>query len=180
MIMSKTKSIVTNLRSKIVTLSYECNLNQPKKDIRKLTAQLCFPERKFKPKFQSYRAIGYAYAACGSDPTFHHFCEVVYSTFKSIMAEYSDKIRKYIPGQFSYLEDNYSQELFQRFPTIVEVQQLVRRDQGALHFAPRWKNFHFMNNPDHNYPLSKTMLQYEIDHDIDIFKRTHSSGSVFK
>lgn len=71
--LSQTKSIITALRHKIEILSYQCNFGMPKRPIQKLVAQLCYPERQMKPKYMSYRAIGMAYAAAGSDITFHNF-----------------------------------------------------------------------------------------------------------
>lgn len=155
---SEAKSVITTLRSKIVTLSYECNFGHPKKDINKLIAQLCYPERKFKPQYQSYRAIGFAYAACGHDDKFHNFCEDIYYTYKYCMAPLSNDIAKYLPGQFTYLEDNFNLKLFATFPTISEVRDQTSKFAGSLSFSPKWKDCHFKNDPDHYYSDALTIL----------------------
>jgi hypothetical protein len=65
------KSIITDDRSKIETLSYQC-FGKLKKDIEKLVAQLSYPEHGYIDKYMSMRAIGIAYASWGIDPVFHH------------------------------------------------------------------------------------------------------------
>lgn len=159
---SNVKTILTSLRGKIKTLSYECNFGLPKKDIHKLLAQFCYPERYFKPQYQAYRAIGFAYAACGQSTIFHKFCEEVYKEFKDDMADINDeKIRNYIPGQFSYLEDNFDKKIFEKFPTILDVLDQISTYHGPLSFTPRWRDSHFINDPDHEYDDYITISEYE-------------------
>jgi hypothetical protein len=164
MVLSKTKSLITILRNKIQTLSYECNFGMPTRPLPKLVAQLCYPEHGPIPKYMSARAIGIAYAACGMDPTFHNFCRDVYYTFLDDAAvndpHTMQTILKYLPGQFK-LADSYLEEInLTEFPTLHQVRSKVSTYQGSLAFRPKWNVAHFINTPDIVPLPAITMAEY--------------------
>lgn len=103
------KSIVTDQRQYIQTLSYQCNFGRPKRPVDKLIAQLCFPEHGYADKFMSARAIGIAYASCGYDYTFYLFCKDVYNIFLPFAAPLTQdaiqKMQKYLPGIFKLQDE---------------------------------------------------------------------------
>lgn len=162
--LSRTKCIVTDQRHKIETLSYQCNFGRPKRDPRKLVAQLCYPEHGVKEKYMSARAIGMAYAACGSDPTFHSLCQDVYNEFLSEAAdltdELRDKFRKYLPGQFNVLDDPTFFLRDMTFPTIMEIQSHVYTWRGELPDSPKWNRAHFINDAFYCPNGSQTLLEH--------------------
>jgi len=170
MVLSKTKSIVTTLRNRIQTLSYECNFGMPTRPLGKLVAQLCYPEHGPIPKYMSARAIGIAYAACGMDATFHRFCRDVYYTFLDDAAPLDEltmqNILRFLPGQFK-LADSYFEEInLEVFPTLQQVRDKVRTWRGPLTFYPKWNRAHFIHDPDVVPPFSKTVLEYRRDNKI--------------
>lgn len=169
MVLSSTKSVLTALRSKIETLGYQCNYGSPKRDIKKLVAQLCYPENGLKPHTMSARAIGIAYAAAGQDFMFHSFCQDVYNMF---ISDYRPDARMNLYFQrqiFHNLEDglpDLSTSTVPRFPSLFEIREAYSRYQGPLTFTPKWNIAHFINDPDYTPPNSKTMADYEYDNRI--------------
>jgi hypothetical protein len=170
MVLSKSKSVITVLRHRIQTLSYECNFGMPTRPIAKLVAQLCYPEHGPIPKYMSARAIGIAYAACGQDSIFHNFCKDVYYTFLEDAADNDthtiEVILKHLPGQFK-LADSYLEEIdLSVFPTLQQVRDKVSTWQGPLAFRPKWNVAHFINQPDVVPPSAMTMAEFRRMHNI--------------
>lgn len=169
MVLSSTKSVLTALRSKIETLGYQCNYGTPKRDIKKLVAQLCYPENGLKPHTMSARAIGIAYAAAGQDFMFHSFCQDIYNMFRS---DYRPDARTNLYFQrqiFHNLEDglpDLSTSTVPPFPSLFEIRDVYSYYQGPLTFTPKWNIAHFINDPDHTPPNSKTMRDYELEHNV--------------
>jgi hypothetical protein len=171
MTLSRTKSIITSIRGKIETLSYQCNYGDPIRPLGKLVAQLCYPERGLELKYQSARAIGIAFAAAGMDPTFHSFCKDVYYTF----LPYADPdttatildVSKYLPGQFKILDAYQDIVDLSHFPTLWEVRHVYSYYHGPLTFAPKWNDAHFTSQPNELPPNSITMLEFRNLHKID-------------
>jgi hypothetical protein len=168
MTLSRKKSIVTMLRSKIETLGYRCNFGKPRRDIGKLVAQLCYPEHGLRPQFMCSRAIGIAYASAGQDPEFHEFCKDVYHMFlpfRQTLIDPEFNVLNYVPYIFSQLDD-FTQRLNEDFPSIEKVLQVYSFYHGPLTYAPKWNYAHFINSPDVVPPSAKTMEQYRQEHKI--------------
>lgn len=169
MVLSRNKSIFTTLRSKIEMLGYHCNNGHPYRRIDKLVAQLCYPERGYKLKYMSSRAIGMAYAAAGFDPKFHAFCRDVYLTFLPYtLDEPQDPIDviKRLPGTLRHVEGIESLVTTDSFPTIHEVANLYASWQGPLSDTKKWNPSHFINRPEVVPPSSETMYDYMSAHNI--------------
>lgn len=187
MILSKSKSVITTQRQHIETLSYRCNFGAPFRPIPKLVAQLCYPEHGPNDKYMSARAIGMAYAASGSDKTFHDLCRDIYFTFLPYAADINDPrtfeiIGKHLPGAYKTL-DAYTEIVdLSRFPTLLEIRSLLAHWQGPLHFDPKWNFAHFINAPNVIPPSAKTMYEYDQEHGIIRFPPpllpTSSSGPI--
>jgi hypothetical protein len=170
MTLSKTKSVITPLRSKIETLGYRCNYGSPRRDIDKLVAQLCYPEHKMKYHTMSSRAIGLAFAASGQDRTFHNFCRDIFLMFLPFHKE-DERARLNLQRQiFRDLEDApFSLDIDSpRFPTLEEVINVLSSYKGPLQYAPKWNYAHFINSPDVIPPSSKTMYEYEQEHNLTV------------
>jgi len=171
MVLSKTKSVITNDRGSIETLSYQCNYGMPIRPLGKLVAQLCYPERGPRPKYTSARAIGLAYAACGMDNTFHNLCRDVYYEFldDAILPENEDLfivIQPYLPGYMKADENLRNSISLTEFPSIYQVRQHVMHWQGPLSFYPKWDKSNFINPPDHPYPHIMTMADYRSENNL--------------
>jgi len=165
MILSKSKSIITTLRNRIETLSYQCNFGYPKRPLGKLVAQLCYPERGPRPKFTSARAIGLAYAACGMDKTFHDLCRDIYYEFIDDAVDPEDPdtfqaIQEYLPGYMRVDETLRDQISLTSFPSLQQVLDHISKWQGPLSFFPKWDRAHFINDPDHIQENFVTLEQY--------------------
>lgn len=169
MTLSRTKCKITNQRQNIETLSYRCNFGRPQRPIPKLVAQLCYPEHGRADKYMSARAIGIAFAACGSDPIFHSFCKDVYQTFlpysADLTAEDKLKFSKYLPGTFKLLDEPTFFLEYEHFPTIQEIHDYVHKWHGPLLYTPKWNTAHFTKMPGDVPPdsevLSDTLARYE-------------------
>jgi hypothetical protein len=171
MTLSRTKSIVTSIRGKIETLSYQCNYGDPIRPLGKLVAQLCYPEHGIELKYQSARAIGIAFAAAGMDPTFHQFCKDVYYTFLPYADSESTAtildISKYLPGSFKILDAYQDIVDLSHFPTLWEVRHVYSYYHGPLSYAPKWNEAHFTSPPNELPPGSITMLEFRNMHKIE-------------
>jgi hypothetical protein len=181
MVLSKTKSVLTTLRSKIETLGYRCNFGSPRRDIDKLVAQLCYPEHGIKYATMSARAIGLAYASSGQDATFHSFCHDIYHTF--LPYHKIDERSKLNMLRFLSLGtdslDSLPDEMFSRFPTIDEIRFRLSSYAGPLAFAPKWNYAHFINSPDIIPPSAKTMHDFETEHSLKVrISPTFANGST--
>jgi hypothetical protein len=170
MVLSKTKSVITSLRSKIETLSYQCNFGSPRRPIPKMVAQLCYPEHGLKYSTMAFRAIGLAFASCGQDRTFHSFCFDIYKHFlpySILTPDISLTMQKWLPAPFFSSSDPEDLEiLLSRFPTLDEVRSFISSYRGPLQYAPKWNYAHFKYAPDYCPPFFLTMRDYEILHDI--------------
>jgi len=173
MVLSRQKSIITQIRTRIEMLGYQCNGGNPKRSIPKLVAQLCFPERGPDPRYMSSRAIGIAFAAAGSDPMFHNFCRDVYLTFLPYQEDLTDpstvhKIHRQLPGYFSYLYSHEpSVELdLSKFPSIYDVRQRYQIWQGELDQDSKWNPSHFKFEPDYAPSNARTMAEYMAEHSL--------------
>jgi hypothetical protein len=165
MTLSKTKSVITSMRSQIETLSYVCNYGSPRRPIDKLVAQLCYPEHGLVESTMSFRAVGLSYASAGQCPTFHAFCWQIYKLFLPYAA--FDKVnienaRRWLPGPFFATVDDVDFEInLLRFPTIDEVRAQFDHYHGPLSYAPKWNYAHFINDPDYVPEDALTMHDYE-------------------
>lgn len=171
MVLSKSKSVITSIRGKIETLSYQCNYGDPIRPLGKLVAQLCYPERGMDLRFQSARAIGIAYAAAGMDPTFHDFCKDVYHTFLPY-ADLTDplliqRVSHFLPGPFKLLDSYKDIIKFDKFPSLWDVRHVYSYYHGPLSYAPKWNTAHFTEMPDATPTTFMTMLEYRNLHKID-------------
>nr|QBP78743.1 RdRp [Fusarium poae virus 1] len=142
MVLSKTKSIITTLRHKIETLSYQCNFGHPRLPACKLyVAQLCFPERGPRSiAYMSAGAGGMAWASCGQDKTFHDFCRDVYHEFNDDRADLDESayahIQSHLPG-YLRVDESVRQIIdFQVFPSQQTVFKTVSRWKGPLSYQP--------------------------------------------
>ena len=171
MVLSASKSVLTTLRSKIETLGYKCNYGNPKRDIDKLVAQLCFPETGLKEHTMSTRAIGIAYASAAQDMVFHSFCQDVYNIFRS---DYKPDPRANLYYQRQFFQDleddapDLATPVVPPFPSFFEIRDAYSRYKGPLSFEPKWNKAHFINDPDVSTIQSKTMLDYEKEHNIPL------------
>lgn len=172
MVLSKTKSVITEWRNKIEMLGYQCNFGRPLRPIGKLVAQLCYPERAMRYKYMSYRAIGIAFAAAGVDNTFHDFCRDIYHLFLPYADPISEVTLKrasaHLPGYLKAFDEITDIISYQKFPTIFEVRRVYQNYHGPLHFSPKWNYAHFINSPNIIPPSAKTMNDYEIEKNIQI------------
>lgn len=171
MVLSRSKSVLTTLRSKIETLGYQCNHGSPKRDITKLVAQLCYPENGLKPHTMAARAIGIAYASAAQDIMFHSFCQDVYNIFRS---EYKPDARANLFLQRQVLQNlddgipDLATPTVPAFPSFFEIRQVYSTYKGPLSFDPKWNHSHFINDPDVTPPFSKTMSMYEKEHSLSL------------
>jgi hypothetical protein len=163
MVISKQKTTITRIRTRIEMLGYQINAGRPKRNLDKLIAQLVFPEHGPKLRYMSSRAIGMAWAAAGMDPMFHRFCEDVYHTFKPFESFEDDfaSSRK-LPGYIAYilaygLVDDLDLSVF---PTIDSVQQRYAWFQGELSTSKKWSPAHFIHSFDYLPPHSQTLEMY--------------------
>jgi len=171
MVLSTTKSVITNIRGRIETLSYQCNYGDPIRPLGKLVAQLCYPEHGIKLKYQSARAIGIAFANAGASAEFHNFCKDVYYMYLPYADPTSvpliSEISTYLPGQFKIL-DAYQEIIdLSKFPSLWEVRYVYSYYHGPLTYAPKWKESHFTHAPNYAPKGSITMLEYRNLHKIE-------------
>lgn len=163
MTLSLSKCVITDMRNNIQTLSYDCNFGEPKKDIIKLCAQLCFPEHEFDAKYMSARSVGIAYAACGMDAEFHQLCRDIYIQFLPYAEVDKDKLdvlRKFQPGVLKTLHLSGDELDLSTFPDIDEVRYIASHWSGELPFHPKWDESYFLNPPNHEYENAITLFQY--------------------
>jgi hypothetical protein len=173
MVLSRQKSIITAIRTRIEMLGYQINAGSPKRDIGKLVAQLCFPEHGPDPRYMSSRAIGMAYASAGQDLTFHRFCQDVYMTFKPYEPDFfteADLLRRdrSLPGFLKVLmtyEPSFDLDLF-KFPNIYEIKSRFATWQGELDQDSKWNPSHFLNDPTFIPDTPYTMQNYMHEHNI--------------
>lgn len=171
MVLSKTKSVLTTLRSKIETLGYQCNHGLPLRPIDKLVAQLCYPENGIKFHTMSSRAIGIAVASAASDITFHSFCRDVYIMFSPFWKP-SPGLTLNLQRRFFASEDVdlpfLSDYKLMPFPSLQEIRTMYSTYLGPLQYAPKWNYAHFMDDPDYLPSSAKTMRDYEIENNISV------------
>jgi hypothetical protein len=169
MSLSKTKSVITVLRSKIESLGYQCNFGRPKRPIGKLVAQLCYPEHKMKYHTMSARAIGIAYASAGQDPKFHSFCYDIFCMFLPFHRPDPrmdlNLARMLSLGQSEALEIETAHMVF---PSLSQIRKCFDSYQGPLDYTPKWNLAHFINRPDVVPPSAKTMHEYECEHSLTV------------
>lgn len=162
--LSKSKSIITELRQKIEILGYRCNFGSPTRDVGKLVAQLAYPEHGVKLKYMSYRALGIAYAAAGQDETFHQLCRDVYMAYlqyqPELTRELKSKLRKHLPGIFKLLDEYFTIIDHTRFPSIYEVRDVYKKWLGPLPYTPRWDTSFFSDLPYYDKDDAITIKQY--------------------
>ncbi|BCL64202.1 RNA-dependent RNA polymerase [Neurospora discreta partitivirus 4] len=172
MVLSKTKSVITTLRHKIQTLSYECNFGMPTRPIGKLVAQLCYPERGPRPKYMSARAVGMAWASCGQDKTFHDFCRDVFYEFHDDAATIDEEtyrqVQAHLPGYLRVDETVRQIVNLQVFPSLEHVRKTLSTWKGPLSYQPKWDLAHFVNQPDVVPPDSVTLHEYMISHNLEV------------
>lgn len=170
MTLSTTKSVITNLRHRIEMLSYTCNFGMPIRPVEKLVAQLCLPERQMKPKYMSYRAIGMAYAAAGSDPVFHQFCRDIYMLYFHEMEilnfEQTQRLWKHLPGIFRGIDNITNLVDFDRFPDIYQVREVYSTWHGTLRYHPKWDYSYFVTDPVKDDEDIITLADYRKLHNI--------------
>jgi hypothetical protein len=170
MVLSKTKSVITALRTKIETLSYQCNLGHPRRPIGKLVAQLAYPERGPRPKYMSARAVGIAWASCAQDKVFHDFCRDVFYEFQDEAADIDEEayahIQSHLPG-FLRVDESVRQIInFKEFPSLDTIHMALRKWKGPLGYQPKWDLAHFVNQPDVIPPDSVTLFDYMSEHSL--------------
>jgi len=167
MVLSKQKSIITTLRSRIEMLGYRCSNAKPTRPLGKLIAQLCYPEHGPIDKFMSSRAVGMAWASAGQDAEFHQFCQDVYDMFKPFAQSpdtfESARIAKYLPGMFKMLDDISEFTNPEKFPTLDEVRHRYQKWQGELPSDKKWSPAHFATPPGVTPPDSITMAEFMLE-----------------
>jgi len=165
MTLSKSKSVITMLRSKIESLGYQCNFGMPKRPIDKLVAQLCYPEHKIKFHTMSTRAIGIAYASAAQDRKFYDFCYDVFCMFLPFH-KFDPKAELDLSRMLSKgtLDELMFRTEHLKFPTFNAIRKCFESYQGPLEYAPKWNFAHFINAPDVIPPSAKTMHEYELEH----------------
>jgi hypothetical protein len=170
MVLSRQKSIITQIRTRIEMLGYVCNGGQPNRPLAKLVAQLCYPEHGPQDKYMSSRAIGMAWAAAGMDPTFHNFCKDVFHTFlpyaEPLTPETQAKISKHLPGMFKMLDSIDEFISLESFPDIHTVRLRFRTWQGELDNDKKWSPAHFLFPPDFDPAPSVTLSEYMTEHNL--------------
>jgi hypothetical protein len=169
MTLSQSKSVLTELRNKIQTLSYECNFGMPLRPIDKLVAQLCYPEHGVQDKYMSMRAVGLAYASAAQDDTFHSLCHHVYLIFLPhavFSADIAEKTRKWLFPVTGISDDAYLNIDLLTFPSIYEVRKIHSFYHGPLGYSPKWNYAHFKTDPDYVPPDYVTMEMYRAKHGI--------------
>nr|ATS94415.1 RNA-dependent RNA polymerase [Podosphaera prunicola partitivirus 4] len=170
MVLSKTKSVITDIRGKIEMLGYQANYGNPLRPIGKLIAQLCYPERGPKDKYMSYRAIGIVYASAGQDVEFYNFCKDIYHTFLPYAAPAEEiklsQFHSYFPGYLRALDTPDEFFNIDHFPRLWEIRDIYSRYAGPLNYSPKWNEAHFINDPNVIPPSAVTMAEYRVTHQI--------------
>lgn len=172
MTLNLNKSVITDNRQYIQTLSYECNFGPPRRPLGKLIAQLCYPEHGRVDKYMSMRAIGIAYASCGQDYTFYLFCKDVYNLYLDDAApmtpETIDKMKKYLPGIFKLMDSVPEYLTTFKFPELQDIINEVSTWKGELPFHTKWNYAHFVESPTYVPANYTTLFQYNEENGITI------------
>nr|BBU59838.1 RNA dependent RNA polymerase [Rosellinia necatrix partitivirus 15] len=163
MVLSATKSCKTTDRGNIESLGYRCNYGNPRRDIEKLVAQLCYPEHGIKYRTMSARAIGLAYASCMQSRTFYALCKDIHATFLPYLDPSEREILS-LRRQLSPVDTSTELELdidFTKFPSPEDILDMISHYHGPLPIHSKWNFAHFMNPPDYAPENSFTMYEYE-------------------
>lgn len=172
MVLSKTKSVLTDRRNEIESLSYQCNFGAPLRPLDKLAAQLLYPERSLKRHFMSMRAVGIAYAAAGMSLDFHRLCKSVYDLYLPYFKEHTftiediEKFKRRHAYQIFASDEELSEIDITRFPTIEEVRYLPSFWHGPLPTSPKWNEAHFVSSVYDIPEPHTTLLDYRKKNDI--------------
>jgi hypothetical protein len=170
MILSKTKSIITSMRTRIEVLGYRINGGRPRRNVDELFIRLVLPEHGPHPPTMSARAIGIAYASAAMDYTFYTFCKDVYYMFLPFAIELTpsnrEMIRKHLPGQLKMLDEYFDELDLTRFPDFHEISRKYDYWQGSLDYAPKWNYAHFINHPYVVPPSAQTLYDYRLEHNV--------------
>jgi hypothetical protein len=170
MIISPEKSVITELRSKIETLQYQCNFGMPKRPIGKLVGQIIYPEHGFQEKYMSMRSIGIHLASCGEDETLSELLHDIYNLYlpnADLSKEAWIKTFSWLQGSVPRDEVEIPLSLYmQEFPSIDKVRRLISTYHGPLKYQPKWNLKYFKHQPDHIYQDYETMASYRRKHGI--------------
>jgi hypothetical protein len=164
MVLSKSKSIITTMRTRIEMLGYRCNGGRPDRPLAKLVAQLCFPEHGPQDKYMSSRAVGMAWASAGMDPVFYQFCRDTYFLFLDSAVEPDPLTRqsiiRFLPGMFKLLDsiDEYISP--HTFPDLHTIIDRFSHWQGELNPDLKWSPAHFVDPPFVDLPNRQTLMDY--------------------
>jgi hypothetical protein len=164
MVLSRNKSIITTMRTRIEMLGYRCNGGHPDRPLAKLVAQLCFPEHGPQDKFMSSRAVGMAWASAGMDPIFYQFCRDTYFLFLDSAVEPDAHtkltVSRFLPGMFKLLDsiDEYTSP--DRFPDLQEIRYRFSHWQGELNPDLKWSPAHFVDPPFVDIPNRQSLMDY--------------------
>jgi hypothetical protein len=170
MVLSRQKSIITTMRTRIEMLGYTCNGGHPKRPLAKLVAQLCYPEHGMIVKYMSSRALGSVWSSGGQDPIFYQFCRDTFFLFLDDAAELTPHtighITRHLPGIFKLLDD--PTELLQpvRFPDLQEIRDRYSHWQGELDPDKKWSPAHFCSPPHVDLSHRQTMMDYMLEHNM--------------
>jgi hypothetical protein len=170
MVLSRKKSLVTTLRTRIEMLGYSCNGGHPVRPLAKLVAQLCFPEHGPMDKYMSSRAVGMAWASAGQDHIFYQFCRDMYFLFLDDAVAPSDHSRlsilKHLPGSIRHLDNVDEFISIETFPDIHTIRDRYSHWAGPLDPNDKWDPAHFVYPAD-TVPLSSvTMSDYMLSNNI--------------
>lgn len=172
MVLSKTKSVLTDRRNEIESLSYQCNFGAPLRPLDKLAAQLLYPERSLKRHFMSMRAVGIAYAAAGMSLDFHRLCKSVYDLYLPYFKEHTftiediEKFKRRHAYQIFASDEELSDIDITIFPTIEEVRHLPSYWHGPLPTSPKWNEAHFVSSVYDIPEPHITLLDYRKNNNI--------------
>lgn len=174
MVLSKTKSVLTDRRNEIESLSYQCNFGSPLRPLDKLTAQLLYPERSLKRHFMSMRAVGIAYAAAGMSLDFHRLCQSVYDHYLPYLQDHTftlediEKFKRRHAYQIFASEEELNDIDITRFPSIEEVRDIPSKWHGPLPTSTKWNEAHFVLSVYDIPSPFMTISDYRKKHDIPI------------
>jgi hypothetical protein len=132
-------------------LKYRNKGGIPYRDSLMLLAQLAYPERSRSLPALKARAIGIAYANCGSDPRVYRICEQIYQ-YLDVFVE--DVDFRGLPDQIKFIKKYIRQDYvdLEHFPSYWETVQHLLDGPHPLPSPKYWNLNHFIGLPGQANP----------------------------
>nr|QLC36814.1 RNA-dependent RNA polymerase [Sarcosphaera coronaria partitivirus] len=149
-ILSEKKSSIKQGLEHADVLKYHNSNGLPYRDPIQLMVQLRHPERSTSFPTLKARAIGIAYANCGSDPRVYKVCEEIHQYLDKFV---EDVDPRGIPEQIQFIQKYLQQEnnfRFDQFPTYMDTVIHLMDKRAPLPSKKYWPLDHFLGLPGYN------------------------------